>query len=146
MRYCRVPRRSLEETGATLTQGPIVFGMAWKWRRPPRPNGAVAGWLSAIGLLAWPGVALEAASPAEQAAKSRGGDSVAERLGRLEEKVQSLQVTIGTLQSFAGPKPVPLSIEKEPAQAGAQADLPSRIQALETQISALTRHIEQIAH
>jgi tol-pal system protein YbgF len=81
-----------------------------------------------------------------QAAKPQGGDSVAARLGRLEEKVQSLQVMLGTLQSFSGSKAAAsVSVEApRAAQPGAQGDLGPRLEALETQIAALTSHIERI--
>jgi tol-pal system protein YbgF len=124
---------------------------AWEWRRRSRPNCAFAAWLLAASLLALPASAQEGSPPAAQApaSKSRGGDSIAERLGRLEEKVQSLQVTIGTIESFTRTKPnASLGIETNTLAAqtepGAQSDLGPRIDALETQISALTSHIEQI--
>jgi tol-pal system protein YbgF len=81
-----------------------------------------------------------------QAAKPQGGDSVAARLGRLEEKVQGLQVMIGTLQSFSGNKAAAsVSVEApSAAQPGAQGDLGPRLDALETQIAALTSHVERI--
>jgi tol-pal system protein YbgF len=76
----------------------------------------------------------------------QSGDSVASRLGRLEEKVRDLQVTIGTLQSFISTKPgatwpqEALPSTPQPSDMG----LGPRIDALETQITALTSHIEQI--
>jgi tol-pal system protein YbgF len=81
-----------------------------------------------------------------QAAKPQASDSVAARLGRLEEKVQSLQVMIGTLQSFSGNKAAAsVSVEApRAAQPAGQSDLGPRLDALETQIAALTSHIEQI--
>jgi tol-pal system protein YbgF len=83
-----------------------------------------------------------------QTAKPQGGDSIAARLERLEEKVQSLQVMMGTLESFSRTKPgAPLTIETQPPIAQTQpspGDLGPRIEALETQISALTSHVEQI--
>jgi tol-pal system protein YbgF len=94
---------------------------------------------------ALPSLAQEQAEPA-QTAKPQGGDSVSARLGRLEEKVQSLQVMMGTLQSFSGNKAAAsVSVEAPQAvQPAGQNDLGPRLDALETQIAALTSHIEQI--
>jgi tol-pal system protein YbgF len=109
-----------------------------------------------LALSAWSGAAQDLPpdedAPAGQpepkpapAAKPQGGDSVAARLGRLEEKVQSLQVMIGTLQSFSGNKAAAsVSVEAPRAVSPAQGDLGPRLDALETQISALTSHVEQI--
>ncbi|MGH6833354.1 MAG: tol-pal system protein YbgF [Methyloceanibacter sp.] len=47
----------------------------------------------------------QAESAPQPQAKAQGGDSVGARLGRLEEKVQALQVSIGTLNSFLRTKP-----------------------------------------
>lgn len=89
---------------------------------------------------------LPASSPLAQ--EPPQGDSLSARLGRLEEKVQSLQVMIGTLESFSRTKPgTPLSVEAPPPAPQApppQSDLGPRIDALETQITALTSHLEQI--
>ena len=110
-----------------------------------------------LALSALPGVAQDLPpdedAPADQpepkpaqAAKPQSGDSVAARLGRLEEKVQGLQVMMGTLQSFSGNKAAAtVSVEApQAAQPPAQAGLGPRLDALETQIAALTSHIEQI--
>lgn len=87
----------------------------------------------------------QAESAPQPQAKAQGGDSVGARLDRLEEKVQALQVSIGTLESFLRTKPgTVLPQEAPPAVAPAQGDLGPRIEALETQITALTSHIEQI--
>lgn len=81
-------------------------------------------------------------------AKAQGGDSVGARLGRLEEKIRDLQVMVGTLESFVRTKPgAVLPQEAPPPVAQGQSaggDLGPRIDALETQITALTSHIEQI--
>jgi tol-pal system protein YbgF len=108
----------------------------------------------AAGLLftALPGLpcAAQDAPQAEQAqaAKPQGGDSLSARLSRLEEKVQGLQVMMGTLESFSRNKPgASLTIEAPPPVPQGQpvqSDLGPRLDALETQISALTSHIEQI--
>jgi tol-pal system protein YbgF len=75
-------------------------------------------------------------------------DSISARLGRLEQKVQSLQVMMGTIESFSGTKSgATLTVEAQPPAPQAQqapSDLGPRLDALETQISALTSHIEQI--
>lgn len=83
------------------------------------------------------------------AAKPQGGDSVSGRIGRLEEKVQSLQVTIGTLESFLRTKPGTVLPQEAPApvtpSVSPAADLSPRLEALETQIGALTSHMEQLS-
>ena len=76
-----------------------------------------------------------------QAAQS--GDSVSARLGRLEDKVRDLQVMIGTLESLLRAKPGTVLPQEAPA-AAQDSSLDPRIDALETQITALTSHIEQI--
>jgi tol-pal system protein YbgF len=87
-------------------------------------------------------------APAPEPAKAQGGPSIGARLGRLEEKIKDLQVMVGTLESFVRAKPgVVLRQEAAPPVAQAQSapgDLGPRIEALETQITALTSHIEQI--
>lgn len=104
---------------------------AFTWRR--RSRLALAFTAGLIGL-ATPGLA------------QQSGDSVASRLGRLEEKVRDLQVTIGTLQSFGAKPGAVLSQEALPPPQAQTGDdgLGLRIDALETQITALTRHVEQI--
>jgi tol-pal system protein YbgF len=79
-------------------------------------------------------------------AAQENGDSVASRLGRLEAKVRDLQVSIGTLQSFGAKPGAVLSHEASPPpQVQASDDsLGPRMVVLETQITALTRHVEQI--
>ena len=79
---------------------------------------------------------------------TQSGDSIGARLQRLEAKVQSLQVTIGTLQSLsaarsAAPHPQDAPQPLAPPRPGS-GDLGPRIEALEMQIAALTSHIEQI--
>ena len=78
--------------------------------------------------------------------QSSEGDSVSARLGRLEQKVKDLQVMIGTLELFVSTKPgAVLPQEAAPAAPQSSAgDLARRIDALETQITALTNHIEQM--
>jgi tol-pal system protein YbgF len=127
----------------------FVRFLASTWRRRSRPAYAVMAGLILASLLASrpvsPSFAQEAAPPA---AKAQGGDSVGARLGRLEEKIKDLQVTVGTLESFIRAKPGAMLPQETPAAVGqgqsAQGDLGPRLDALETQITALTRHIEQI--
>ena len=109
---------------------------AFTWRRPSRPIYALlAGLLVALPAL---GVAQESAPQAAQS-----GDSVSARLGRLEDKVRDLQVMIGTLESLLRAKPGTVLPQEAPAVAP-DSSLGPRIDALETQITALTSHIEQI--
>jgi tol-pal system protein YbgF len=83
------------------------------------------------------------------AQQPQSGDSIGARLQRLEAKVQDLQVTVGTLQSLGAARPrasAPLAQEGAGplAPPSGAADLGPRIDALETQITALASHIEQI--
>ncbi len=114
----------------------------------------MAGLLFA-SLLALPCFAQENPPQAEQSpapkpaqAKGQGGDSIGARLGRLEEKIRDLQVTVGTLESFVRTKPGAVLPQEAPPPVAqgqsVQGDLGPRIDALETQITALTSHIEQI--
>lgn len=108
------------------------------WRKQLRPACAFAAALLLIATAARPCLA--------QATQS--SDSIGTRIQRLEAKVQSLQVTIGTLQSLgaarpAAPLPPDAPSPLAPPQSGS-ADLGMRIAALETQIAALASHIEQI--
>jgi tol-pal system protein YbgF len=104
-----------------------------------------------LGLAALPCFAQDDAPPTEdvpepqpaQVVRPQGVDSVSGRVGRLEEKVQDLQVSIGTLESFLRTKPGTTLPQEAPAQAP-QAELTPRLDALETQIGALTSHIEQL--
>lgn len=81
-----------------------------------------------------------------QAVKPQGGDAASGRLGRLEQKVQDLQVSIGTLESFLRSKPGTTLPQEAPAPVSPShdVDLSPRIDALETQIGALTSHLEQL--
>jgi uncharacterized coiled-coil protein SlyX len=108
------------------------------WRKQLRPACAFAAALLLIATAARPCLA--------QATQS--SDSIGTRIQRLEAKVQSLQITIGTLQSLgaarpAAPLPPDAPSPLAPPQSGS-ADLGMRIAALETQIAALASHIEQI--
>jgi tol-pal system protein YbgF len=112
----------------------FVSFLALTRRGRSRPALALVAGL-ALALLAAPGLA------------QQGGDSVTSRLGRLEEKVRDLQVTIGTLQTFSGKPAATLSQEAPapvPQVTAVDAALGPRIDALETQITALTSHLERI--
>lgn len=122
------------------------------WRSRTRPALALTAGLL-LGLAALPCRAQEDLPPAEevpeaqptQAAKPQG-DSAGGRLLRLEEKVQDLQVSIGTLESFLRTKPGTTLPQEAPAPVAPshEVDLSPRIDALETQIGALTSHLEQL--
>jgi tol-pal system protein YbgF len=94
--------------------------------------------LLAAAMPAWPGLAQESAPQAGQ-----GGESVNARLGRLEDKVRDLQVMVGTLESLLRAKPGTVLPQEAPAVAQ-DSSLGPRIDALETQITALTSHVERI--
>ena len=81
------------------------------WRSRTRPALALTAGLL-LGLAALPCLAqdedvpaAEEAPEAQPAAPPQGADSVSGRIGRLEEKMQDLQVSIGTLESFLRTKP-----------------------------------------
>lgn len=100
------------------------------------------------------GEAQPQAQPAAQAApvaKPQGGDSVASRIGRLEQQFRDLQVSVGTLESLVRSKPGSVLPQEAagPAPEGeassaALGDLTSRVGALETQIGALASQLEQL--
>jgi tol-pal system protein YbgF len=122
------------------------------WRSRTRPTLALTAGLL-LGLAALPCRAQEDLPPAEempeaqqtQAVKPQG-DTVSGRLLRLEEKVQDFQVSIGTLESFLRTKPGTTLPQEAPAPVAPthEVDLGPRIDALETQIGALTSHLEQL--
>ena len=109
------------------------------WRRRSRPVFALIAGLLVASLSALPGLAQE--SPPQ-------ADSIGARLSRLEEKIKDLQVMVGTLESFVRAKPGAVLPHEAPVAApqgqSAPGDLGPRIDALETQIAALTSHIEQV--
>jgi len=129
-----------------------VFRSASPWRRRARPVCALTAGLLLLSLNALPSFAQENEpqgwTPAAEAPKPQGGDPVSDRLGRLEEKMQGLQVMIGTLESFIRTKPGTVLPQEAPAPAAqgqsGDSELGPRIDALETQITALTSHIEQL--
>ena len=92
-------------------------------------------------IVALPALVLGAGDCAPSGAKRP--DSVSARLGRLEDKVRDLQVMVGTLESLLRAKPGTVLPQEAPAVAQ-DSSLGPRIDALETQITALTSHIEQI--
>ena len=94
--------------------------------------------LLAAAMPGWPGLAQESAPQAGQ-----GGDLVSARLGRLEDKVRDLQVMVGTLESLLRAKPGTV-LPQEAPPAASDSSLGPRVDALETQITALTSHLEQI--
>jgi tol-pal system protein YbgF len=115
-----------------------VFLKLLRGRGPSRPAYA---FLAALLL------ASQAASTAvAQENAPQGGDSIGNRLSRLEQKVNDLQVMVGTLESFVSTKPGAVLKQEMPAPAprAQPSDLGPRIDALETQITALTSHIEQM--
>ncbi len=88
------------------------------------------------------------AAPADQpkAPPGEAGDSVGNRLGRVEEQLNDLRAMIGALESLVKAKPEAV-LPQESAHgqgAGAQGDLGARVEALETQLSALTSQLEQV--
>src|SRR5262249_39530202 len=108
-----------------------------------RPLGALTVTFLALSLAAPPANAQQNAPQA--------GDSVASRIGRLEQQFRDLQVSVGTLESLVRGKPGAVLQQEAPApvqggEAGSPAlgDLTSRVGALETQIGALTTQLEQI--
>ncbi len=81
----------------------------------------------------------------------QGGDSVANRIDRLEQQFRDLQVSVGTLESLVRGKPGAVLQQEAPqappsgeANTPALGDLAARVGALETQIGALTNQLEQI--
>lgn len=87
------------------------------------------------------------APPAASKAKSTGGGGgdgdLRRRVQQLEEQLVDLQVVIGTLESLArsgGPSPAPRVV----APVGGGGADAGRIEALETQVRALSSQIEQL--
>jgi len=121
-----------------------VHRSAFRRRRPPRPAYALMAALVFTGLVA--PVCAQEIPPAGQAAQ--GSDSVASRIGRLEDRVRDLQVMVGTMESMVRAKPAAMLSHEAPAPIPRTQPMPSdlgpRIDTLETQIGALTNHLEQI--
>lgn len=112
---------------------------AFTRRRRSRPALLLTAALLAAAVPVWPGLAQDGAPQAEE-----GGDSVGARLSRLEDKVRDLQVMVGTLESLLRAKPGTVLPQEAPPSAASDSGLGPRVDALETQITALTSHIEQI--
>jgi tol-pal system protein YbgF len=81
------------------------------------------------------------------AAKPQGGDSIAARLSRVEQKLADLQALVGAFVR-SNPGAMPPQDTGAGAPAGdppsSQGELGMRVAALETQIGALTAELEQI--
>ncbi len=83
-------------------------------------------------------------------AKPQGGDSVANRIGRLEQQFLDLQVSVGTLETLVRAKPGAVLPQEAAGSAGdaassaAVGDLTQRVGALETQIGALSSQLDQL--
>lgn len=89
----------------------------------------------------------DAAAPKK--AEKPDGDGASSRMARLEDQMVDIQVALGTLQSLvrnnAGGGGTPMPRSESPLISGAgDGDMAARLQALETQIGALTAQIEQI--
>ncbi len=102
-----------------------------------------------LGALSLAFLAFGLATPSAHA--QQGGDSVANRIDRLEQQFRDLQVSVGTLESLVRGKPGAVLQQETPqappgadANAPALGDLTARVGALETQIGALTSQIEQL--
>jgi tol-pal system protein YbgF len=139
----------------------IVIALASRRRKLSRPLYALAAATLFSGLLggALPALAQQGtvppadrpAPPAQPKAQpAASGDAVASRIGRLEEQFVDLQVMVGTLESLLKSKPSAV-LPQESAlgqpggpQSAGQGDLGSRVDALETQIMALTSQLEQM--
>jgi tol-pal system protein YbgF len=92
-----------------------------------------------------PGQAAPAgAAPPASAMPQQGDGSVASRVGRLEGQIADLQIMIGTLESLLREKPGATLQHEAPPGPGADSNLAPRVDALETQIGALTNQLERI--
>jgi tol-pal system protein YbgF len=86
------------------------------------------------------------AAPAPVASAPAGDAALQRRIEQLEEQLVDMQVVIGTLESMSrgGPGPATSAVPRSaPSSAVAAADA-GRLDALETQISALAAQIEQL--
>ena len=90
---------------------------------------------------------LQQGAPAAQSVL-RGGDDagLSKRVEQLEEQLVDMQVVVGTLQSLARPGPSSAPAASNSASSYYGGAESGRIDALETQIRALTAQIEQIAN
>lgn len=125
------------------------------WRKRPRLRYALSAGLLALCLVPAAGFGQDTPPPAEQgpaqapAAPASRSDSVGARLTRIEEKLSDLQVLVGALESFIRSKPGATLPQETtggvPAAQAQSGDLGPRVDALETQIGALTSHLEQMS-
>jgi tol-pal system protein YbgF len=111
--------------------------------------GALAGCLLAASSSAWAQQAPPAAAgkPSATAQKQKGSDGDAglrQRVEQLEEQLVDLQVVIGTLESLARSGGSSASAS-QPYRAPAGDGSDGRIDALETQIRALTQQVDQLS-
>lgn len=89
--------------------------------------------------------------PAPTAPPKPAGDTMSAHIESIEEQLRGLKVTVGTLESLLRSQPG-VTLPQEAAQAPravagpeGPSEIDSRIEALETQVSALTSQIEQMS-
>jgi TolA-binding protein len=110
-------------------------------------GGALALALAAMGAFAQaqqapPGLPTKVSPPAGKEAAQGPDAALQRRVEQLEEQLVDLQVTIGTLESLArGTSPPP---SRPPPTAGLGAADAGRLDAIETQIKALTAQLEHL--
>lgn len=89
---------------------------------------------------------LQQGAPAAQSVPRAGDDAgLSKRVEQLEEQLVDMQVVVGTLQSLARPGASSAPAARNSASSYYGGAESGRIDALETQIRALTAQIEQIA-
>jgi tol-pal system protein YbgF len=101
-----------------------------------------ASFAAALLLATTIGLGTNAQSQQLEAAQRAGGDASV-RLGRVEEQMIDLQAMVGTLESLVKDRPG-VVLPQEAPQAGVSGVADLRIDALETQIQALTSQVEQV--
>jgi tol-pal system protein YbgF len=111
-----------------LTRSHIVFPLLHTWRRS---RAVAVACLLGFGLVPVSGLAQET-------------DGLAARVRNLETEITALKIMVGTLESLVRTRPGSALGQDAPASAQAQDDFGPRVEALETQIGALTNQIEQI--
>ncbi len=76
---------------------------------------------------------------------AKASESVGARIGRLEGQITDMQIMIGTLESLLRGKPAATLPQEAPAPAqAADGSLAPRVEALETQVGAMTHQLERI--
>jgi tol-pal system protein YbgF len=136
-----------------------VVAQAPKGRRLSHPIRSLAAALLAASFALAPsaGVAQQDSPPQEPRAGQAGqteepsgeaGESAVSQLGPVQEQLNELRAMVGALESLVKSKPGAV-LPQETAQgqgpgAGAQGDLGVRVDALETQIGALTSQLEHM--